>query len=58
MTTYYKYGVKLNQNQKDKLMKAYKKNCPITIRLVHSSLQGNDKLILTKRQVEKIRKAY
>ena len=57
MSQYFKYGVKLTQNQKDKLLKAYEKNCPITFRLEKSQLKGKDKIKLTKTQINKIRKS-
>ena len=57
MTQYFPYGVKLSENQIQKLQKAYDKNCPISLKLDRNSLKGNDELILTKTQINRIRKA-
>ena len=38
-------------------MKAYEKNCPITLRLEKSQLKGKDKIMLTKTQINKINKS-
>ena len=55
MTAYIEYGVTLSPNQKSKLMSAIKNKSPITLRLKHSHLRGSDKLMLTKRQIAKIK---
>ena len=57
MSQYFKYGVKLTQNQNDQLLKAYEKNCPITLRLEKSQLKGKDKIMLTKTQINKSNKS-
>ena len=57
MTTHFEYSVKLTDFQKSKLAKAIKKRYPLTLRLKHSNLDGNDDLLLTKRQVIKIEKS-
>ena len=57
MTTYHSYGVSLSQGQRDKLAKAYRTNSAITIRLTVDELSGNDQLMLTKRQINKLMKA-
>ena len=57
MTTYIEYGVKLTDGQKSKLASAIKNKSPLTLRLKHSHLQGTDELILTQRQISKIKKS-
>ena len=57
MTTYIEYGVKLTNGQKTKLASAIKNRSPLTLRLKHSQLQGSDELMLTKRQITKIKKS-
>ena len=39
---YYEYHVGLTDRQKAKLLSAYKKRAPITLRLKHYQLSGND----------------
>ena len=57
MTTYIEYGVKLTDGQKTKLASAIINQSPLTLRLKHSHLRGNDELMLTKRQIDKINKS-
>ena len=57
MTTYLEYGVTLSPNQKSKLMTAIKNKSPLTLRLKHSHLRGSDELMLTRRQIAKIKKS-
>ena len=57
MTTYFEYGVTLTDGQKTKLFNAIKKRSAIKIRLKHSHLQGPDELMLTQRQITKIKKS-
>ena len=57
MTTYIEYGVTLTPNQKSKLMTAIRNKSEITLRLKHSHLRGSDELMLTKRQITKIKKS-
>ena len=57
MTTYIEYGVKLTDGQKSKLASAILNKSPLTLRLKHSHLQGSDELMLTKRQIDKIKKS-
>ena len=57
MTTYIEYGVKLTNGQKLKLASAIKNNSPLTLRLKHSHLKGSHELMLTKRQISKIKKS-
>ena len=56
MATYFEYGVSLTDNQKSKLASAIRNNSPLTLRLKHSHLPGSDELMLTERQIAKIKK--
>lgn len=57
MTTYLEYGVMLTDDQKSKLMNAIKNKSPLALRLKHSHLRGSDELMLTRRQINKIKKS-
>ena len=57
MTKYYPYGVSLSKGQLEKLSRAYNNNSPITIRLARNELSGPHELMLTKTQINKLRKA-
>ena len=57
MTSYHSHGVKLSQGQKQKLAKALRNNSAITIRLSHDELNGPDQLMLTKTQINRLRKS-
>ena len=57
MTTYLEYGVTLTDGQKSKLMSAIKNKSPLTLRLKHSHLRGLDELMLTRRQIARIKKS-
>ena len=57
MTTYFEYGVKLTNGQKSKLASAIRNKSPLTLRLKHSNLRGSDELMLTHRQISKIKKS-
>ena len=57
MTTYLEYGVTLTDGQKSKLMSAIKNKSPLTLRLKHSHLRGSDEMMLTRRQITKIKKS-
>ena len=57
MTTYIEYGVTLTDGQKSKLASAILNKSPLTLRLKHSHLRGSDELMLTKRQIAKIKKS-
>ena len=57
MTQYFPYGVKLSQGQMQKLSRAYNFRLPITLRLEKSDLKGNNELMLTKTQINRIKKA-
>ena len=57
MTKYYPYGVSLSKGQLEKLSRAYNNNSAITIRLTRNELSGPHELMLTKTQINKLRKA-
>ena len=57
MTTYIEYRVKLSDGQKSKLLSAIQNKSPLTLRLKHSHLSGPDELMLTQRQITKIKKS-
>ena len=57
MTTYIEYGVKLSDGQKSKLLSAIQNKSPLTLRLKHTHLKGPDELMLTQRQIAKIKKS-
>ena len=55
MTNYQSYSVSLSDGQKIALAKAIQTKQPITIRLSNSQLTGNDQMMLTKTQINKIK---
>ena len=57
MTTYHPYKFNLSEGQKKKLLTAYGNKNEITIRLSNSDLTGNDGLMLSQRQINKLNKA-
>ena len=57
MTQYFEYGVKLSDNQKRSLASAMNSKSPLTLRIKHSNLIGNDELMLTKTQLKRIQKS-
>ena len=57
MTTYIEYGVKLTDGQKLKLASAIRNKSPLTLRLKHEHLRGSDELMLTSRQISKIKRS-
>ena len=57
MTTYREYKVNLSSGQKAKRAKALKDSFPVTIRLTKNELVGNDEMMLTKSQINKLQKA-
>ncbi|MCV6599372.1 MAG: hypothetical protein OIF36_02700 [Alphaproteobacteria bacterium] len=57
MTTYFEYGVNLTDNQKRSLASAMNNHTPLTLRLKHSNLTGNDELMLNKTQLKRIQKS-
>ena len=57
MTTYFEYGVNLTDNQKRSLASAINNRTPLTLRIKHSNLSGNDELMLTTTQLKRIQKS-
>ena len=57
MTQYFEYGVKLSDNQKRNFASAMNSKSPLTLRLKHGNLTGNDELMLTKTQLKRIQKS-
>ena len=57
MTKYYPYGVSLSKGQLEKLSRAYNNNSAITIRFTRNELSGPHELMLTKTQINKLKKA-
>ena len=57
MTTYIEYGVKLTDGQKSKLVSAIRNKSPLTLPLKQSYLRGSDELMLTRRQIAKVKKS-
>ena len=57
MTTYFEYSVNLTDNQKRSLASAINNRTPLTLRIKHSNLSGNDELMLTKTQLKRIQKS-
>ena len=57
MTTYIEYGVKLTDGQKSKLVSGIRNKSPLTLPLKHSYLHGSDELMLTRRQIAKVKKS-
>ena len=57
MTNNIEYGVNLTDNQKMNLASAINNKTPLTLRIKHTSLRGNDELMFTKTQIGKIKKS-
>ena len=57
MTSYFEYGVNLSDNQKKSLASAMHSKSPLTLRIKHGNLTGNDELMLTKTQLKRIQKS-
>ena len=57
MTSYFEYKVNLTDNQKRSLASAVNNRSPLTLRIKHSNLTGNDELMLTKTQLKRIQKS-
>ena len=57
MTTYHPYAVSLSKGQLQKLSRAYNTQSPITIRLTKNQLSGSHELMLTKTQINKLKRA-
>ena len=58
MTNYIEYGVNLTDNQKMNLASAINNKTPLTLRIKHTNLLGNDEMMLTKTQIGKMRKSW
>src|SRR5271169_5140953 len=56
MTDYHVYGLALSKNQIQKIATAAKKQHEVKIRLSKNNLNGNHKLPLTQRQINRIKK--
>ena len=57
MTKDYPYRVSLSKGQLEKLSRAYNNNAAITIRLFRNELSGSHELMLTKSEINKLKKA-
>ena len=57
MTTYYSHGVSLSNGQRQRLAKAYNNNSAITLRPSSDELTGPDQLMLTRTQINKVKKS-
>src|SRR5271156_1667095 len=57
MTEYHMYGLNLSKRQIEKIALAANKRCEVKIRLSKNNLQGDHKLPLTQRQINKIKKS-
>ena len=55
-TGYYPYKINLSQGQLEKLKRAIKNRSSISLRLNNKDLTGNHQLLLTERQINKIKK--
>ena len=58
MTRYTTVKVHISEGQKQKLQNALQTHGPVSIRLDHEDLNGDDILALTKSQLNKLTKAY
>ena len=56
MTNYFFYGVSLSKVQLEKLSRAYNNNSAITIRIANNELSDPHELMLTKAQINKLKK--
>ena len=57
MTKYYPYGVALSEGQLENLSRAYNNKSAITIRLARNELSGPHEIMLTKTQINALKKA-
>ena len=59
MTRYTNIKIRISEGKKDKLKKAFESNCEsITIRFKFSDLHGEDVIVLTKSQLDRLVEAY
>ena len=56
-TTYQEYGLNLSDRQKDKLATAFMNRSTVTLRLEKGNLSENHEVMLTKTQVNRIKRA-
>ena len=56
MTSYFEYGVNLTDKKRN-LTSAMNSRSPLTLRLKHGNLTGDDELMLTKTQLKRIQKS-
>ena len=54
---YFQYNLSLTKGQKEKMLKAYQKKAPFTLRLKNTQLRGSDPLMLTQTQIKRIEKS-
>ena len=57
-TGYYPYKINLSQGQLEKLKRAIKNRSSISLRLSNKDLSGNHQLLLTERQINKVKKKH
>ena len=57
MTKYTNVKVNISEGKKEKLQHAIKASCPVSIRLGHKDLEGNDIIAVTNSQAKKLAKA-
>ena len=57
MTSYQKYKLNLSEGQREKPQRYFQKRAPMTLRFHHNQLSGNDELLLTRTQINKIEKS-
>ena len=59
MTRYTNFKIRISEGQNDKLKKAFESNCEsIIIRFKFSDLYGEDVIVLTKSQLDRLVEAY
>ena len=59
MTRYTNFKIRISEDRKDKLKKAFESNCEsITIRFKSSDLYGEDVIALTESQHDRLVEAY
>ena len=59
MARYTNFKIRISEDQKDKLKKAFESNCEvIIIRFKFSDLHGEDVIAVTKSQLDRLVEAY
>ena len=56
MTQLHKISVSLSQGQREKIMRAYRNNEEVTVRLTKNALSGSDVLLVPMNTVKKLAK--